>query len=322
MKVLILPSPPQLHYWCDGVVTALDDRYPIRHFDPTQAVLDQFRDIDVVVECAGCTREMVDAAVDAGVKLWQVMAVGLNAWDVNYFLEKGMLFANTPGPFSAVALAEHALSLMFLIAKNYTAAQENVRSENFSLPVNDELAGKTLGLVGLGASGRELAKRAHALGMRLAAIDIVDVSQEIRDELHLEFFGDPSRLDHLLSEADYLSIHTPLTSKTRHLIDRRALEIMKPTAALINIARGGIVDEPALIEALETGQIRAAGLDVFAHEPLPSSHPFQQMKNVFCTPHIAGVTKETVQRRAELVVENIDRVAKGMIPLHLVTSAE
>ena len=322
MNVLILPSPPQLHYWCDGVVTALDGRYPIRHFDSTQAVTSQFRDIDVVVECVGCTREMIDAAADAGVKLWQVMAVGLNAWDVNYFLEKGMPFANTPGPFSAVALAEHALSLMFLIAKNYTTAQENVRSEMFSLPVNDELAGKTLGLVGLGASGRELAIRAHALGMRLAVIDIVDVSQAIREELHLQFFGGPSQLDQLLSEADYLSIHTPLTSKTRHLIDRRALEKMKPTAALINIARGGIVDEPALIEALETGLIRAAGLDVFAEEPMLSSHPFLKMKNVYCTPHIAGVTKETVQRRAETVVENIDRVAKGLTPLHLVTSAE
>ena len=97
---------------------------------------------------------------------------------------------------------------------------------------------------------------------------------------------------------------------------------MKPTAALINIARGGIVDEPALIEALETGQIRAAGLDVFAQEPMLSDHPFLKMNNVYCTPHIAGVTRETVQRRAETVVENIDRVAKGLTPLHLVTSAE
>lgn len=322
MKVLFLPFPPQLRYWYDGVVTAMDCRYPIAHFDPTQAATDQFRDIDVVVECVGCTREMIDAAMDAGVKLWQVMAVGLNAWDVNYFLEKGLPFANTPGAYSAAALAEHALSLMFFIAKNYATAQENMQSEIFSLPVNDELAGKTLGLVGLGASGRELAKRAHAMGMRLAAIDVVDVTQEIQDELHLQFFGDPSRLDQVLSEADYLSLHTPLTSQTRHLIDRRALEIMKPTAVLINIARGEIVDESALIEALETGQIKAAGLDVFAHEPLLCGHSFLKMNNVVCTPHIAGVTRETVQRRAAVVVENIDRVARGLTPRHLITSAE
>ena len=322
MKVLFLPFPPQLAYWHDGVVTALDERYPIELYDPTQPATDQFRDIDVVVECVGCTREMVDAAVDAGVKLWQVMAVGLNAWDVSYFLEKGLPFANTPGAFSAVALAEHALSLMLLIAKNYATAQENIRSEIFSLPLNDELAGKTLGLIGLGASGRELAKRAHAMGMRLVAIDVVDVPQAIRDELHVEFFGDPSQLNQVLSEADYLSLHAPLTSQTRHLIDRPALELMKPTAVLINIARGEIVVEAALIEALRTGRIRAAGLDAFAHEPLDAAHPLLQMDNVICTPHIAGVTRETTRRRGQAVAENVDRVARGFTPLHLITSVE
>lgn len=322
MKVLFLPFPPQLRYWYDGVVSIIDGHYAIEHFDPTQATIDQFKDIDVVVECVGCTREMVDAAVEAGVKLWQVMAVGLNAWDVSYFLESGLPFANTPGAYSAVALAEHALSLMFVIAKNYPAAQENVRSETFSLPVNDELSGKTLGLIGLGASGRELAKRAYAMGMRTAAIDIIEISKAIQDELHLQFFGDSSQLDRVLSEADYVSLHIPLTSKTRHLIGERAFQKMKPTSVLINIARGEIVDETALVEALRTGQIRAAGLDVFAREPLLSDHPLQQMENVICTPHIAGVTRETVQRRAAAVAENIDRVARGMTPRHLITSAE
>ena len=322
MKILFLPFPPQLRYWYDGVASTIDGRYAIEHFDPTREVIDQFKDIDVVVECVGCTQEMVDAAVEAGVKLWQVMAVGLNAWDVPYFLERGLPFANTPGPYSAAALAEHALSLMFVIAKNYPAAQENIRSEIFSLPVNDELSGKTLGLIGLGASGRELAKRAYAMGMRTIAIDIVEISKAIQDELHLQFFGDPSQLDQVLSEADYLSLHTPLTSQTRHLIDRRAFEKMKTTAVLINIARGEIVDETALIEALRTGQIRAAGLDVFAHEPLLSGHPLLQMKNVICTPHIAGVTRETVERRAVVVAENINRVARGLTPRHLITSAE
>jgi phosphoglycerate dehydrogenase-like enzyme len=322
MKVLFLPFPPHMGYWYDGVVAAIDGRYPSEIYDPAQPMADQFKAVDVVVECVGCTREMIDVAVDAGVKLWQVLAVGLNAWDVAYFLEKGLPFANTPGPFSAVALAEHALSLMFLIAKNYPTAQENIRSEIFSLPLNDELGGKTLGLVGLGASGRELAKRAHAMGMRLVAIDVVDVPQAIRDELHVELFGDSSQLNQVLSEADYLSLHTPLTSKTRHLIDRHALELMKPTAVLINIARGEIVDEAALIETLRTGGIRAAGLDAFAHEPLDAAHPLLQMDNVICTPHIAGVTRETTRRRGKAVAENVDRVARGLTPLHLITSVE
>lgn len=322
MNVLFLPFPDRMSYWYDGVVAAINGRHSLELYDPAQPMAEQFKDVDVVVACVGCTREMIDVAVDAGVKLWQVVAVGINAWDVAYFLEKGLPFANTPGPFSAVALAEHALSLMFLIAKNYSAAQENIHSGFFSLPLNDELGGKTLGLIGLGASGRELAKRAHAMGMRLVAIDIVDVPQTIRDELHIEFFGDSSQLNQVLSEADYLSLHTPLTSRTRHLIDRHALELMKPTAVLINIARGEIVDEAALIEALQTGGIRAAGLDAFAHEPLDTSHPLLQMDNVICTPHIAGVTRETTRRRGEVVAENVDRVARGLTPLHLITSVE
>ena len=126
------------------------------------------------------------------------------------------------------------------------------------------------------------------MGMRTMAIDTADVPQATRDELHIAFFGDASQLDKVLVEADYLSIHTPLTSRTRHMIDRRVLELMKPTAVLINVARGGIVDADALFEALQTGQIRGAGLDVFAQEPIDPAHPLLQMENVIITPHAAG----------------------------------
>ena len=146
-----------------------------------------------MVACAGCTHEMVDASVEAGVKLWQVLSVGVDHWDMPYFFRKEMPFANTPGPFSAIALAEHALTLMLLIAKNHRAAQANMRAELFSLPLNDELAGKKLGLIGLGASGRELAKRGHAMGMEILAIDIADIPQSVRDECHVSFFGDRQR---------------------------------------------------------------------------------------------------------------------------------
>jgi len=319
MQVLFLPFNPVMSYWYDGFVEAVDGRYPIKMYDPDKPVAPQFEGIDVVVACAGCTHEMVDASVEAGVKLWQVLSVGVDHWDMPYFFRKEMPFAHTPGPFSAIALAEHALTLMLLIAKNHRAAQANMRAELFSLPLNDELAGKKLGLIGLGASGRELTKRGHAMGMEILAIDIAAIPQSVRDECHVSFFGDPSAMDHVIAEADYLSLHTPSTAQTRHMIGARQLELMKPTAVLINVARGLLMDVDALVEALQNGQIRGAGLDAFATEPLPSSHPLLQMENVFCTPHIAGVTRETAQRRGQAAADNVERVSKGLEPLYQVT---
>ena len=224
MQILFLPFNPVMHYWYDGFIEAIDGRYPIEMYDPDKPLAPQFEGIDVVVACAGCTHEMVDASVAAGVKLWQVLSVGVDHWDMPYFFRKEMPFANTPGPFSAIALAEHALTLMLVIAKNHRVAQANVRTETFSLPLNDELAGKKLGLIGLGASGRELAKRGHAMGMEVMAIDIADIPQSVRDECHVSFFGDPSAMDHLIAEADYLSLHTPSTALTRHMIGARQFE--------------------------------------------------------------------------------------------------
>src|SRR5205807_272862 len=174
-----------------------------------------------------------------------------------------------------------------------------VRSKVFYTPANDELEGKTLGIIGLGASGRELARRAWAMGMRVLAVDVVEISQAVRQECHLEFFGDLSQLNRVLAESDYLSLHIPLTKTTRYLIDRRALGLMKPTAVLINVARGPIVDEAALVEALQAGRIKGAGLDVFEREPLDPEHPLLHMENVITTQHVAGTSTGTSKRRAQ-----------------------
>lgn len=324
MKVLYLGKPPSLQSQDDYLVAALGDRYPIAFYDPARPVAEQFEGVDVVIDPGGAmgTRAMIDAALATGVRLWQVTTTGLDHVDVAYFLERGMPLANTPGQFSATALAEHALFLMLSFAKNIHLAQKNVRSRVFGRPMNEELAGTTLGLVGLGASGRALAERAWAMGMRIMAVDIADVPQALLDELHVEFFGTPSQLARVAAEADYLSIHVPLTSRTRNMIDRYVFDLMKPSAVLINVARGEIVEEAALIEALQSGRIRGAGLDVFAHEPLDPQHPLLQMDNVLATPHIAGVTTGTMRRRAQAAAENVARIAQGFAPLYLVTALE
>jgi D-3-phosphoglycerate dehydrogenase len=257
--------------------------------------------------------------VAAGVRLWQVLGNGLDHVDVAYLGAKGMPLAHTPGPFCGIALAEHVLFLMLCFAKNFPASQGNVRTKVFYQPLNDELQGKTLGVIGLGASGRELARRAGALGMRVLAIDIAEMPPAVLDRCHVEFFGGPADLDRVLAEADYLSVHTPLTPRTRHLIDRRALGLMKPTAVLVNVARGEVVDEAALVEALRSGRIKGAGLDVFAEEPLDPGHVLLHLDNVIATPHVAGVTAGTSRRRAQAAAENVDRVARGLPPLHQVT---
>jgi phosphoglycerate dehydrogenase-like enzyme len=183
---------------------------------------------------------------------------------------------------------------------------------------NEEISGKTLGIVGFGASGKELARRASAFGLRVMAIGRRRQSPQVAAELGVDFVGTPKDMARLLAESDYLSLHLPLTDETRAIINRPALSLMKPTAVLINIARGGLIDEAALLEALNSRRIRGAALDVFLHEPVDVAHPLLALQNVVATPHVAGFTSGVWRRRAMAVIENIDRVSGGLEALHLV----
>ena len=275
--------------------------------------------VEVVVDQGGWgTPAMADSAAAAGIKLWQVIGTGLDHLDVNYFLERGIPISYSPGFLSGVGLAEHALMLMLCLSKNWTAAQKNAHSGLWYHPMNEELYGKTLGLVGFGGSARELAKRAWAMGMRTLAIDLVDVPALVLSECHVAYFGHTQALPKLLAESDYLSIHVPITPQTKHMIGREAFAQMKKTAFLINVARGDIVDEVALLDALKTERIQGAGLDTFAHEPLRPDHPLLHLPNVLTTPHVAGGTRGTSRRRGQAAAENIFRVAEGLPPLYLV----
>ena len=323
MKVLFIGFSDLVHPWYDDFLEGIGGKHEVVLYDPNAAMAPQFKGAEVVVDQGGWgTHEMIDAAIASGVKLWQVIGTGLNHIDVQYLLDKGVPIANTPGIFSGIALAEHAIFLMLCLAKNLDESRRNVRTGKYYHPMNRELHGKTLGLVGFGGSARELAKRAWALGMKGLAIDALDVPKAVQEEYHLSFCGSPDDLGKLLRESDYLSLHTPLTSKTQHLINRESFSQMKPDAVLINVARGEIVDEEALVEALKSGKIRGAGIDVFTHEPPDPSHPLLHMENVICTPHIAGGTRGTSQRRGNAAAENVHRTAQGLPPLYRVTSAE
>jgi len=322
LKVVLVPieSKPQLFEpWGRDFVDAIGSRHDLTVFDHSGPVEEQLRDADVVVDLGGSatTRKMLDVA--RGARLWQCLSTGLDHFDLDYWRSKRMPVANTPGPFSATALAECAFMLMLMLARRYPEARQNFASRIMNVPMGSELAGKSLGLIGFGASGREVAKRAVAFGMSVSAVDVRPIPLEEAQHFGVAGIAAISGLEALVSQADYLSLHVPLDSSTRHILDRSRIHQMKPTACVINVARGALIDEEALQEALVEKTIAGAGLDVFSHEPPDPDNPIYLLPNVILTPHIAGSTKETSQRRALAAAENVDRIAEGLEPKFIVS---
>ena len=318
LNVLILPHP-LTHLrapWGRDVIEVCGRHHQVAIFDRAEPAAAQFEGIDAIVDIGGqATREEIGLAGRAGVRYMQVQTTGLDHVHVDAIGAAGMMLAHCPGTLSAPALAEHAMLFILGLAHRLGESQANFRSRVSYVPTGGELGGKTLGVVGFGSSGMELARRARAFGMRIMAIDVRPIDQTILDEIRPQFMGTPDELDHVVTESDYLSLHVHLTDETRHLIDARRIAMMKPTACLINVARGGLVDETALHRALADGRLGGAGLDVFADEPPDPALPVFQLPNVVVTPHTAGSTEGTSRRRAAFAAENLDRYARGQEPL-------
>ena len=219
-------------------------------------------------------------------------------------------------------VAEHAIALVLAMAKRLpsavryqlerTWAQQQIWRE---LPHPREIAGATLGLVGLGSIGLETAKRAAALGMNVIA---VREHPEMTSDASVEKVFGPNGLDEMLQGSDYVVLAAPLTARTRALINRDRLRHMKPDAYLINVSRGALVDEPALIEALDQRRIAGAALDVFEKEPLPARSSLWKTANVLITPHSAALTEKLWERHYALISENLRRLLAGMPLLNMV----
>lgn len=245
------------------------------------------------------TKEVIDQAPHLQV-ICRV-GVGLDNIDVAYAKSRGVAVYNVPGG-NAVSVAEHTLALLFALAKDLFWYDRRVREGDWGSRHSyraSELFGKSMGLVGFGTIGREVARICLGLGMRVLFFDpFVDASA-------LPGAEKVESLHELLAQSDFVSLHVPLSEATRHLIGREELRLMKPTAFLINVARGAVVDEEALYEALKEGWIRGAALDVFAEEPPPKDHPLFSLSNVILTPHVAGLTKESTERVAVQAAERI-----------------
>jgi D-3-phosphoglycerate dehydrogenase / 2-oxoglutarate reductase len=321
LRVLFLPSPtnPSLFKpWAEDVIAAIGDRHDLRIFDHQRPLAPQFEGVQVVIDHGGSvgTRAMLEAATSA--RLWQILGTGLDHFDLDYWRAKKMPVANCPGPFSASALAECAMLFILMLARRYPVAQARLQAGHYYEPLGMELEGLKLGLVGFGASAQALARRARPFGLRLSAIDIRDIGPDEVREYDLEVTGKPADLDQVVAESDIMSLHLHLTAETRGLIDARRLALMKPTAFLINVARGALVDEAALVQALQSGRLGGAGLDVYSHEPPDPNSPLFHLPNVIATPHIAGMTDGTSRRRARCAADNVDRIAAGLEPLYRV----
>jgi phosphoglycerate dehydrogenase-like enzyme len=234
-------------------------------------------------------------------RLLSIWGTGTDNVDLDAAAKRGVTVTNTPG-VAAVGIAEHSLALMLALARRLPQLDQETRRGGWPRGEMMLLHGKTLGIIGLGAIGRKFARLGSGIGMRVIAW-----TMHPNPALGIELVS----LDTLLKTADVVSIHLRLSPETSGFIGARELRMMKTSAILINTARGAIVDEGALVEALSARRIAGAGLDVFETEPLPQGHPLTRLSNVVLTPHSAGVSPEVLEAGLQLAVENVWNYLKG-----------
>lgn len=291
------------------------------------AILPKLADADVLVSM-GFTRAMAEAG--PRLRLIQVPGAGLDRIDRSA-LAPGMRLANVYG--HEAGIAEYIMGTMLALTRSFGRIDARLRRGEWDSqwaigtpmpPPWPELAGKTLGILGFGHIGLALARRAASFDMQVCAIRR---QAETNPPAGVSFIGGPERLDDVLRQSDYLAITLSLSAETRNLIDEARLRSMKPTAFLINVARGEIVDEAALYRALAGGTIAGAALDVWYRYPtsaeptLPSTQPFHELANVIMTPHVSGWTEGMIEARARAIADNIERTARGALPLNAIDPA-
>lgn len=288
MRIAVLDD---IHAAYEGTpgVARLRRRAEVVIFEQGQTV-ERLREFDALVanrERTRFTRELLEALP----RLRIIAQTGNHAYHVELAAaaERGVIVARATGGFSYGA-AELAIALALALVRQIPAADAAMKRGEWRTPMTRVLHNKTLGIVGLGHVGRHVATLAGAFGMQ--------VQSWSRN-------APPAALDALLESSDVVSIHATLSGQTRGLIDARRLALMKPTAYLVNTARGAIVDEAALVSALREGRIAGAGLDVFAEEPLPAGHPLTQLPNVVLTPHLGWPTDEAYERFADAAADVI-----------------
>lgn len=246
------------------------------------------------------------AKLPSSVKLIAITATGYDNVDINAAKENGIIVCNTPG-YGTNAVAQLTMQMMLSLSFNMKRQIMHMNTSGWdkkvalTLPMQ-ELHGKTLGIIGLGAIGQEVAKMAYGFGMK-----IIGYNRTIQKLNHIQHAG----LNEIAENSDFISLNLALNNDTRQIVDKNFIYKMKPSSFIINTARGGLIDELALIEALQNNKIAGAGLDVLTQEPPTINNPLLNMHNVIITPHIAWAPVETRQRCIDIVYDNISKFISG-----------
>ena len=284
----------------------------LSHFQTWNAEETQARigEADILVISGLWRNELLAEATK--LRFIQSIGAGYDQFPLELLREKGIRLASARG-VNRNAVGEHAFALILALTRKIHIARDN-QGKRYWRPMipeiskrEEELAEKTLGIVGLGHIGSRVARLGKAFDMRVIAIKRRTAEHDGTADLVLP----PDQLPALLEQSDFVVLTCPLTMDTQGLIDRAALRIMKRSAFLINVARGACVDEDALLEALRSGSIAGAGLDHLVDDPLPETSPFWDLKNLIVTPHTAGETQLYERNVIEILLENIDRLSRG-----------
>ncbi len=300
--------------------------FTVETVDYSQELLPQLKDADVIINGLGIIdRSLIESS--SKLKLVHQVGIGIDNVDIGYCTSKSILVANVPS-INYIAVADHTIFLMIYLAKNMKNAGSSLMKRRVVNILGSELRGKTLLIIGLGATGLEVAKRAKSFGMHIIAVTKHPASKKKENALRqgnedeVVVIDDIKGLEDLqeaISKADYISVHTPLTKETLGMIGMDEFSLMKSSAYLINVARAAIVDGDALYTSLASRKIAGAAFDVFWEEPADPNDKLLKLDNFVLTPHIAGWTSESVEESARLIATNIERISQGEIPLTAVT---
>jgi D-3-phosphoglycerate dehydrogenase / 2-oxoglutarate reductase len=295
MKATFIDCPPFLHELYRGGLDAIVPDLSINIGSPSPDAVIRLLEGSVFAMNDHTTMDATLLAACPSLRCIVFLGTGAASFIDLAAAERLGIRVRTYGGYGDQSVAEHALALMFAAGRGIARMDREVRAGQFEPVSGIEFAGKTLGVVGTGGIGKAMARLGAGLGMRVLAWNRSGVPDNLP--------GQAMNLDDLLAQADVVSIHLTLNEGTRRFIDRRRLGLLKPGAIFINTARGAIVDEEALIEALQAQRIAHAGLDVFATEPLPSEHPLAKLPNVTLTAHAAFATREASERLLRIALE-------------------
>ena len=286
----------------------------LKILSPSEEPIPFLKDAEVIFSVSSFPQKILDQAPN--LRWLQVSSAGVNQLPLQSLEEKGILLTNVRG-MHGDCISEYVLAMMFALNRQIPQVLEYQKQSKWHKMGQSMLKGKTLGIIGLGGIGQILANKAAFLGM-----EVIGLRNSKKPAENVSRMYNNQDLLPFMAQSDFVAVCCPLTPETTGLVSREAIAAMKPTASLINIARGQVIDELALIEALQNKKIASAALDVFWKEPLPENSPLWALDNLILTPHVAGDMIDYTERAADIFVSNLERYLKkqllqGLVDYHL-----